>query len=359
MKGNLLTCSQAIETLSYTLSGYTGVPPSIILESYGHILADAAPYVLAGGRSSGEDLLRFLVGPVLDRLPHSIRQLATDLAKSLRSHRHSETVLDPSSGSLNRLLMTLRRNNPEVPDLWDGKSFALCLTHDVDNSVGYQFVEDLFHFEYTVGCRSTFFFLSGGDYTPGLPLLERLEQAGFEVGLHGLTHDIGLGIRSERRIQHVLREATARLGVPVRGFRAPALSVSEKLLECIEDVGFEYDSSLQVSAPFYRSTKFSMPYPYPGRSLWEVPLSLQDDQFFRDAFLSEEQATVQLGRFLKQIAVVGGAAVVNLHPHLLCDRPKFLTYVMDVAASDDGPLVLTMCSLVKRVRRFVDVRMGV
>src|SRR5205814_8577801 len=126
--------------------------------------------------------------------------------------------------------------------------------------------------------RSGFKFSAGSGYQVGRGMVEELVRRGFEVGLHGWTHDAALGFRSTPEIKDALERARDVLGVEKCGFRAPARSYSVRLLEILEELGFLYDGSLPVRSGSAPGTGALRPYRIPGRLLWELPLALQDSE---------------------------------------------------------------------------------
>src|ERR1700716_789856 len=80
-----------------------------------------------------------------------------------------------------------------VPPGWpgwpDGKRFAVVLTHDVEGTKGLSRVEQVMDLEAKYGFRSSFNFVPEGEYRLPDTLRQKMQQAGFEVGVHGLEHD--------------------------------------------------------------------------------------------------------------------------------------------------------------------------
>ncbi len=78
------------------------------------------------------------------------------------------------------------------PEGWtgwpDGKKFALLLCHDVDTKKGYETCLNLAEIEENLGFRSYFNFVPEGYHNSG-SVLKELRKRGFEIGVHGLTHD--------------------------------------------------------------------------------------------------------------------------------------------------------------------------
>lgn len=99
-------------------------------------------------------------------------------------------------------------------------------------------------------CRATFFCL-GCSLVDSPELVQRIADAGHEIGTHGWSHEpihrIGLDAFKEDLLRS-LDWLTQVLGRPVRGYRAPAFSVMPEQLETFYDICFEaglsYDSSV-------------------------------------------------------------------------------------------------------------------
>ena len=90
------------------------------------------------------------------------------------------------------------------PDSWKGwphnRQFALVLTHDVDTAKGHANCLKLMQLEEKLGFRSSFNFVPEL-YNVSPELRSVLKQKGFEVGVHGLTHDGNL-YRSRKEFSH-------------------------------------------------------------------------------------------------------------------------------------------------------------
>jgi hypothetical protein len=180
----------------------------------------------------------------------------------------------------------------------DGHSFALCLTHDVDRpyktyQAAYDAVrersprplgtalpgrnpywqfETVTDLEADLGVRSAFYFLDEpplpgmggpsawlrptnwvehlGRYDPAAPALagviQRLDDGGWEVGLHGsrrASRDRGRLRREKRRLERVL-------GHPVRGCRHHHLALSAGTWRDHRAVGLGYDATLGSSTSY-------------------------------------------------------------------------------------------------------------
>jgi len=122
------------------------------------------------------------------------------------------------------------------------------------------------------GNRATFFWL-GWCAEQHPDWVRRIAAAGHEIACHGYTHRAldrltPDGFRAElRRARAVLEDLAGR---PVRGFRAPSLSLGPTTawaLDVLAEEGFAYDSSLLVTA-----LRFNRPHRPHDRSA-KLPLS--------------------------------------------------------------------------------------
>jgi hypothetical protein len=160
--------------------------------------------------------------------------------------------------------------------LWfwpEGNRAAVVLTHDVESADGIRRVFDVADVEEAHGFRSSFNFGGWYDVDPGV--LRELTARGFEVGMHGLTHDRQLFASREafnERLPELARLAE-RLGAV--GFRSPA---THRVFSWLGELPVDYDCTLPNSDPYE---------PQPGGccSVWpfmigtvvELPYTLPQD----------------------------------------------------------------------------------
>jgi polysaccharide deacetylase family protein (PEP-CTERM system associated) len=97
--------------------------------------------------------------------------------------------------------------------------------------------------------RATFFVL--GWVAEKCPQLVRaIAAAGHEVASHGYGHEFVYSLRPSEFRSDVLRSKQYLedlTGKPVRGYRAPCFSITEWAIPILQDVGFDYDSSVVPS----------------------------------------------------------------------------------------------------------------
>lgn len=258
----------------------------------------------AAWQRTGRRTLAWLV----ERLPERGTLLLTGALKASRRWR-GRPSFEPTAGS-----------QPLVRRL-------VGLTHDLDRAACWEWLPRLVEMERDHGFASTINVLAAGPYRLDPQYLRELVGAGFEIGLHGLTHDVALGFRPPARIRETLARAQEAVGLAVKGFRAPALSISETLLSELVRAGFTYDSSV---AAWRNGRGWGQgPYRYPDIDIIEVPLSLADDLLWRDLGLNEAAARDFFWQTFDRVTAGGGTFVLNVHPCLAAGRLGFWEEIFD------------------------------
>jgi len=210
-----------------------------------------------------------------------------------------------------------------IPRGWpgwpDGKRFALVLTHDVEGSKGVSRVPELMDLELKHGFRSSFNFVPEDEYRVPDTLRETLDQAGFEVGVHGLEHDGKLYSSKPKfaakasRIQEYLQRWNSS------GFRSPLM---QHKLDWLHMLDVEYDASTFDTDPFEPEpdgvgTIFPFWVPGPnGSGYVELPYTLVQD-FTLFGILREPNIDIWKQK-VDWIAEHGGMALINTHPDYMC-----------------------------------------
>jgi glycosyltransferase involved in cell wall biosynthesis len=201
----------------------------------------------------------------------------------------------------------------------NGKRFALILTHDVEGSKGVSRVERLMNLELKHGFHSSFNFVPEGEYHTPDAIRETLNQAGFEVGVHGLEHDGKLySSKAEfaskaSRIRQYLQEWNAS------GFRSPLM---QHRLGWLHALGAEYDASTFDTDPFEPesdgvATIFPFWVPGPnGTGFVDLPYTLVQD-FNLFGVLREQNIDIWK-RKVDWVAEHGGMVLLNTHPDYMC-----------------------------------------
>lgn len=208
---------------------------------------------------------------------------------------------------------------PGWPGWPGGKQFAFVLTHDVEAAGGLAKVQRLMELDRSYGFRAAFYFVLEGDYRIPGELRAKLDEAGFEVGVHGLKHDGKLFLSRS----HFAREAEQIRGYVkewgAKGFRSPLM---HRNLAWMHMIGTEYDASTFDTDPFEpESDGVGTIFPFwvtgpDGGGFVELPYTLVQD--FTLFTILREQSIDVWKRKLDWIAERGGMALLNTHPDYMC-----------------------------------------
>jgi len=106
------------------------------------------------------------------------------------------------------------------------------------------------------GIRATVFVIAQDlDDVRKHPLIAEAARRGHEIASHSLTHRKLTSLRREEKRREIFesrQRLQQRLGVEVRGFRAPGFFLDRESLELVNAAGYAYDSSLFPSPEFAR-----------------------------------------------------------------------------------------------------------
>ena len=207
----------------------------------------------------------------------------------------------------------------EKPINWkgwpDGKKFAFVLIHDVDTKVGRDRCLNLAEMESLMGFRSAYYFVPE-DYHVSKALRQKLMNSGFEIGLHGLTHD-GKKYRNYQTFKTIAPKINKYLkDWGIVGYTSPSMLGN---LRWISDLNVEYSCSSFDTDPFEPRPfgvatifPFIMRNPSGSRSFVEIPYTLpQDHTLFN--LLREKDISIWK-RKLDWVAEKGGVVLLNTHP---------------------------------------------
>ncbi|HZQ91923.1 MAG TPA: glycosyltransferase [Terriglobales bacterium] len=247
--------------------------------------------------------LYYLLKPLL---PWHVRMYLRRLrARHRRSLFTGVWPIDPRAGVV----------PPGWPGWPEGKQFALILTHDVERRKGYERVERLAEIEARYGMRSSFNFVSEGDYRVSDQVCAALQRAGFEVGVHGLQHDDKLYSSKRNFAERAARIREYARRWNATGFRSPFM---QHKLSWLHELGLEYDASTFDTDPFEPepdAVGTIFPFWVPGRNgdgFVELPYTLAQD-FTLFKVLGE--STIDIWKHkLAWVAEHGGMALLNTHP---------------------------------------------
>ena len=294
--------------------------------------------------SRKERLFRLLFTDVLNALPRWLYRRVTDTLKRLRGRSGATPNVDFTPGPLMALASRVAEHvGPQL------QAVTVVLTHDIDTRECAEFWPEVAKAEEEIGVRSTYNVLTQGPYQLDHGWLREIETRGFEIGLHGDTHDMAIGFRKTPEVRDRLRTCRDQLGQNVIGYRAPALAISEPLLAILDELGFRYDSSLKASCFYSGGVPVCLPYLYGALRLWELPLAVADDGLFRDISLSEGDALQVIRSVVGDFSRFSGLLVFNSHPGVLREHMRFYRNLLDYLTSDPSVTVVLARDLVSNL----------
>jgi peptidoglycan/xylan/chitin deacetylase (PgdA/CDA1 family) len=224
--------------------------------------------------------------------------------------------------AMEQLLCIVPQQEIYIKPFWpEGLPYALVLTHDIESNDGQQFVRAVADLEESLGFRSSFNFVPEG-YPIDMNLVDELRRRGFEIGIHGLTHD-GKLFNSRAKFERCAEKINGYLrDLGAVGFRSP-LTIRHP--EWMQALNIEYDLSFFDTDPFE-------PIPGGTMSIWpfflghfvELPYTLVQDYTLTDV-LKEETPN----RWLEKVEFIRqhhGMALLNSHPDYLKAPSRFNIY---------------------------------
>ena len=221
---------------------------------------------------------------------------------------------------------------PRIAEWPDGHSWAVVLTHDVEQAEGFAAIAPVAELERARGLRSAWNLVPRRyEIDPGR--VAELSADGFEVGVHGLYHD-GRDLESLETWQERLPDvhtAAERWGAV--GFRSAALHRDWDWMRLLR---FDYDSSSPDTDPFEPMNGGCCTWlPFFNGELVEMPVTLaQDHTLFVILGQQDETTWVQKAEFLR---AQGGLAMLDTHPDYLIDERIFGAYSRFLDCFVDDP----------------------
>ena len=206
----------------------------------------------------------------------------------------------------------------KAPENWKGwpekKKFAFVLSHDVDTQKGHDSIKKILDIEKELGFRSAFNIVPER-YKFSIELIETIKKEGFEVNVHGLTHDGKLfsseAIFNERakKINQYLKQWQSS------GFTAPSM---HRNLEWLHRLNIDHSTSTFDTDPFEPQpdgVKTIFPFWVASKTeksgYLEIPYTLPQDHLL---YVILREKTIDIWkRKLKWIAQQGGMVLVNTH----------------------------------------------
>lgn len=264
----------------------------------------------------------YLLKPVLPRaLTRVLRQIYSGSEKTNTDIRWpvDSRYVNFLWEAMEQLLCIVPEHELSIKPFWpQGFSYALVLTHDIESNEGQKFVRAVADLEESLGFRSSFNFVPEG-YPIDMNLVDELRQRGFEIGIHGLTHD-GRLFNSRAKFERSAEKINEYLkAFGAVGFRAP-LTIRHP--EWMQALDLEYDLSFFDTDPFE-------PIPGGTMSIWpfflghfvELPYTLVQDYTLTDIMKEETP-----DRWLEKVEFIRqrcGMALLNSHPDYLQAPSRF------------------------------------
>lgn len=250
---------------------------------------------------------------LLGGVKHRLRRLVA--RRAYAGKRFLQWPVDQSldllqSFLLRAIMVAAGRDSVRFAWFWpDGRPYAVALTHDVETGKGLAKVQQVAEQESELGLRSSFNLVPFDYEVPG-SLLQRLRDTGFEIGVHGYTHDGRLFSKWRTFLERVITINEVGRQWGASGFRSPATYRNQEWFHLL---GFEYDSSVADSAPFEpQPGGCASLFPFPADGLVELPITLsQDHTLF--GLLRQTGPEMWLTK-LRRIEDAHGMACVLTHP---------------------------------------------
>lgn len=237
------------------------------------------------------------------------------------SHSNSPVFPEfPIDYSVHNLMKQVTHGKSPIrkPTLPKGKTYTLCLTHDVDSRFGYEQMDNVVSLEKKYHVTSTFF-LPTHLYEVDFRYLRKLQHEGFEIGIHGYNHDGRDAFLPKKKMRQKIQDSFNRFNehLAISGFRSPAYLRTPELFNQLKDY-YQYDSSV----PDTHNYKNSKPnygccsiYPFIRENgLLELPVTLPDDATLLLYGFNPEQILKLWKEKLAMIKKLGGVAVLLTHP---------------------------------------------
>jgi hypothetical protein len=205
--------------------------------------------------------------------------------------------------------------------MWNRKEYAIMLTHDVDTRRGLLRAKVLKRIENDYDVPSAWY-IPSKLYKIDAEIIKELANNG-EIGAHDTKHDGKLENIPESKLTERFIEARKELkrilGDDVKGFRAPLLQHSARIIQALKKAGYIYDSSIPTWESRHPKTMKShgiaTTYPLTVEGVTEIPVTLpQDHQLLHVLGLSPKDAINQWSKITSFVKKIGGVCTFLIHP---------------------------------------------
>ena len=183
-----------------------------------------------------------------------------------------------------------------------------------------------------------------------MDLIKEIESKSIEWAMHGYVHIDYTKLNDDVILEHIKKgkRIFKKAVIDVVGFRAPYLSINDKILSLLSKNGFVYDSSkcyfVNVISSKMKGVKIILNY-YKPLTKWsigkykdmvEIPLCLPDDEILVDRLkLRQDKIGKIWVDMCQRVNKLGGIPVIQLHPERGRICKSGLEMVLDWARKND------------------------
>lgn len=249
-------------------------------------------------------------------LPLPLRKVLQRLSN--KSLNYKKDFIDEEKSNLLINYLSSFLENLKYPE---DKDFAICLTHDVEEQEGFDYIPKIIELEKKYGLKSSWNIVPY-KYKIDVGIINLIKENGFEIGIHGYNHD-GLLYYSEKifneRVPYINQALKKYEAI---GFRSPQV---HRNLKWLQKLDIEYDASCFDYDPF-------QPFPGGTGSIWpfiagkfvELPYTLpQDHTMFY--VLKQNKINIWINK-IKWIVKNKGVVLALTHPDYLTNREHLFLY---------------------------------
>ncbi len=271
----------------------------------------------------------YTIKPLIPRfLQISLRRLKAKSVKNKFPHWPVEPYLE----DFKKKSLKYIKDIEEIPFIWfwpKDKSFALCLTHDVETIEGLKRIKKICEIEKKFGLCSAWFFVPERYPVPET-LIEELKGDGFEIGIHGLKHDGKLFIAKKIFYQRMEKIKIYASKWGASGFRSPSLL---RNIEWMKILPFEYDSSFPDTDLYGPQPGGCLSiFPFFIDNIVELPVTMPQDHTLFE--ILKERSIKTWKDKINWIERMHGLAIIIIHPDYFSKFVEryyceFLEFILD------------------------------
>ena len=234
------------------------------------------------------------------------------------------TLDDLRSAVMSAAMAAAGHSHVPMLGLWPRRArYGVVLRHDVEGSEGVRNIDAVRRLEEAAGLRSVWNFVPER-YPFDPSILTDLQQAGHEIGVHGLHHDGKLFSSRREFVRRAERINIYLSAWGARGFAAP--SAIRKLDWIAERLNIDFDSSAPAgevigAQPGGCATIYPFLLP---RAIVEIPMTAQQDHTLFE-LLGHQHIDVWL-ETIHLVRERGGVLVLTVHPDYMTSAPRLDLY---------------------------------